>query len=42
MWNIDPIQIQAVLYIGRDIDRICTPKWDWQRRPKEEGKKERQ
>jgi hypothetical protein len=29
VWNIGPIQIQAMLYIHRNIYRTCIQKWDW-------------
>jgi hypothetical protein len=41
MWNICPPKMQAMLYIHRNIYRVCVKKWDQQRRPREEEKKER-
>jgi uncharacterized protein with von Willebrand factor type A (vWA) domain len=29
MWKIDPIQMQAILYIQRNIYRACIQQWDW-------------
>jgi hypothetical protein len=40
MWNIDPKQLQATLYMHTNIYRTRTQKWDWWRRPREEEKKE--
>jgi hypothetical protein len=37
---MDPIRIQAILYIPTNIYRTCTPEWDWWKRPREEDKKE--
>jgi hypothetical protein len=39
MWNIGPIQIQAISYIHTNIYRTYTQKWDCKRRPREEGEK---
>jgi hypothetical protein len=29
MWNIGPMQIQAILYVDRNLYRTCIQRWDW-------------
>jgi hypothetical protein len=38
---VGPVQMQAILYIPRNVYRTCIQKWDWQRRPREEEKEGR-